>query len=102
LHQRSAAATWLCTSQVRVRGVLPCRHHALSNCSFLVRRLASEQASTGITAPAYSGTFLFQLVWLLLIFGDLKGEYLVCGGGLQPLATTVPRPLLTYTKPSLR
>jgi hypothetical protein len=34
--------------------------------------------------------------------GDLKGEYLVCGGGLQPLATTVPRPLLTYTKPSLR
>jgi hypothetical protein len=41
-------------------------------------------------------------LYTYVIHGDLKGEYLVCGGGLQPLATTVPRPLLTYTKPSLR
>ena len=30
-------------------------------------------------------------LYTYVIHGDLKGEYLVCGGGLQPLATTVPR-----------
>jgi hypothetical protein len=60
---------------------------------YVSQHLPSTRSTGSLTACLYT----------YVIHGGPQGRVSgLCGGGLQPLATTVPRPLLTYTKTSLR